>query len=762
MKELIHRGIFYSREGVKWEVRILREQAHAPGTVGELMLAGDEPLVIEWDERGKEEPICGSTATLKVISPGDRTYIDLYTEEPGGIMLDVLKQDQLYWSGTLDPEMYEEPYAMLDSYEVQLTFSDLGILDRLSYDLGGMVTLGQLVEYALDRCALNVGGVDTSMVSTSLDGANPMQLGELSVMSDNFYDEDGDGATLKEVLEGVLQPLALKLVQRGGRIWIYDLNGLYERGTESQVEWMSDDQVLGVDRVYNNAKVTWSPYVKSGNLGDTECFVKDTDANETALNKAEGKTSGDCRLWTYHSTTDLDQWTDTADTGFTLWTATEGKNATLLDTKLRYFKIVPQEDGEDSEGVALMWPGCSINNDEHQPVCNQYGIAATLSQIQGALPYDGAEHVGPALWKSGAVSLPPIETAEGLRLHVTLPMLMDSRFNPFEDAAALGAYRQDTYCDRWRSRGNFVYVPVTIKFQPDGSDTIYCWANQQAVRSYERRRNTTQLGTTLGGWGTFDPATEADPTVFGYLAWYSASDRAEDTGVLGWQPNRPAINNHSEALSVSLKAMDGGQWMRLPPEVSKGGKLWLEVRSRGWLLADNDEDLTDGCNDSHRLWSDAKVTPWCLMKLPEVEVRKAQTYDSELDTEDVEYKAVLNKDAREDIELETICGTAAGGIALARGAYYKSSDLTQVETLTRAGRTAQAEELLIGTLYSQFASRRTKLTGTTRIGPAGIRLWREAMQGTALFVVTGCTEDAQADEAEMTLVELRPDEYDKK
>ena len=142
-------------------------------------------------------------------------------------------------------------------------------------------------------------------------------------------------------------------------------------------------------------------------------------------------------------------------------------------------------------------------------------------------------------------------------------------------------------------------------------------------------------------------------------------------------------------------------------------------------------------------------------------MENAQQYETAMDTDDVEYAAVLNSSAKEDIEIDTICGTARGGVPTARGAYFRTDGLTQVETLTRAGRTAQAEELLIGTLYSQFAERRTKLEGTTGAGPSALCLWREAMQENCRFIDMSVIENLQDDSCERVLVELRPDEYDK-
>ncbi len=265
-----------------WQVSIMLE-SDAPFTViGELRFPADEPLTLEWEEESKEQPIVGSVATLTLLSPGDRTYENLYSIAVGKIRMDVYRNGQLYWSGALDPEFYEEPYATERDYEVSLTFSDFGILDRLNYDLSGMKTLREVVLYSLDRSMINYGALDERFISTSLSAAGQaMSLSDLKVRSDNFYDEDGEPLSLRKVLEGIFQPLALRLEQRSGRIWVYDLNGLYRKASAKRLRWASDDQTLGVDTVYNNAKITWSPYAQSGILSDGECWTEETDPNLT-------------------------------------------------------------------------------------------------------------------------------------------------------------------------------------------------------------------------------------------------------------------------------------------------------------------------------------------------------------------------------------------------------------------------------------------------------------------------------------------------
>lgn len=134
-------------------------------------------------------------------------------------------------------------------------------------------------------------------------------------------------------------------------------------------------------------------------------------------------------------------------------------------------------------------------------------------------------------------------------------------------------------------------------------------------------------------------------------------------------------------------------------------------------------------------------------------------YDRTISTDDVEYNGVINPDAKEDLEIDTICGSCAGGIPTARGAYYSADTGEQITSLTRAGHTTQIENLLIGTMFSQFADRRTTLSGEMRIVYGGAVTCSERNQGDKKFIITSDVQDVIADTSDATITELRPDEY---
>ena len=757
MKYLRYKGEFSSVSGIAWRAEIWQEADAEFETVGNLEFDADEPLVIEWSNKSKEEVICGATATLKITSPGDRTFEDLYSIDVGRVRLDVYRNNALYWSGCIDTEFYEEPYEQLNGYTVSLSFTDFGVLDRLKYDLVNMQTLYGIISNCIGRSGIYCGGIDDSLISTSLTPtADALSLTDIKVRSDNFYDEDGEASTLAEVIEGILQPLALRMVQRSGKVYIYDINGLYTKAVRKKIVWDGNSQTMGVDVVYNNAKITWSTYAQSGNLSPESCWGDiETDATLMSLNNLSGGSKNGAQYFSYHYSTTLSDWIDATDCGFTLWVATDGVNAEL-GSNVRFFKIVPQYDGTESEGIAIYWMsvrGIKVGTSSNWSA-NFESRGHGESGIPGGANPGALENIGNILFKSSPVWIPPVDDAGRLTLRIAVDMLLDPRFNPFESADNLMKYvEQKDWYDQFGSYGNFIYVPVTIKFQPDGSDTVYVWTNQSIVKQAVSNPVTT-LNGTYGNWVVYKG--DDSPNAWGYLCYYDAKDHVDTSGVLGWKKNRPAINPHKQATISILTNAEDGQYIPYPNYGGGGGKLWVEVRNEGWEIVNEGTDLEKAENGPKSLWG--KIS-WVLMKLPEIEIMNSSQFDKTIDTDDVEYNAEINSAAKEPIELDTICGTSAEGVPTARGAYFNAATGKQITELTRAGRTTQTEDLLIGTLYSQFAQRRTTLSGEAQLMYDPIAVYKEDNQDGKLFMIAEDVQDARMDCSDAVYVEIRPDEY---
>lgn len=765
-KHLRYMGEFLSRAGVVWRVEILQEADEAFAKIGSLDFDADDALVIEWGEGAKEQVICGSTATLKVISPGDRTYEDLYTIAAGNIRMDVYRDSALYWGGMLDPEFYEEPYEKASGYTVALTFSDFGILDRLKYDRSGLCSVYDTVCLCVGRAGINAV-TDRGLISTSLiPGGDKLDLTEILVRGENFYDEDGEAFTLREVLEGVLQPLALRITQRAGRVYVYDLNALYNSTPVTEAVWDGDSQTMGVDRVYNNVKVTWSPYAQKDNINREECWELPTDPDISALRKPEGLKHGEATLFSYLQSPDPADWVGSDSPGFTIWLSDKGKNAEIVHNAAKFYKIVPQFDGSESEGIAVKWPymhlyGVGTGGEGDDAIAAAYVRHVSHGMDAADVFVSNRGNGGGTIFKTTPVDIPPADETGKLAIWVKMELLADYRFNPFEELSKyiflgtpydLSPPSLAQWEASWKANGNFLYVPVAIRFQPNGSDTVYRWDNRSALSADTRNKPTRTLSKTYGVWIQDDPRNNAT----GYLSYYDVNDREGTSAIGGWRTNRPGINPHTASLEIALQKADDGQPLPYPPAGKSGGKMWVEVLWGTWRAAKGGTRLTDP-----QYYALGGKNTWILCKLPEIKICNNTLFSREISNDDVEYSAQINADAKEDLEIDTVCGTSAEGVPAARGAYISASDGKQVRTMCRAGRVSQAEDLLIGTMFSQYARRHTTLSGEMRIASGGLSVYTEANQDAKKFLLSADTQNLIKDTSEAVLTELSPDEYKK-
>lgn len=247
-KQLRYRGGFYSVNNTLYDMEIWQEDYTGPVTD---IAFCETPVEIEWSETDKLEPVQSSRTTLTLFSDTDRQFVDLYIIKAGSIRMDIYRNKALYWSGTLDPELYEEPFSYKSGYGVTLTFSDMAILDRLKWNLSGFIDIKSLFNYCLSQSGIKYAGIEEH-ISTRLNSYSTENLlTEVSVQTENFYDEDGEPMTIREVLDETLRSFALRLVQKAGKVIIYDLNGIYTEFKPKEIKWEQEDAVLGVDKVYN-------------------------------------------------------------------------------------------------------------------------------------------------------------------------------------------------------------------------------------------------------------------------------------------------------------------------------------------------------------------------------------------------------------------------------------------------------------------------------------------------------------------------------
>lgn len=790
-----------SNNNIVWQVELWQEAAK-PFAVAGLEFPYESPLTIEWPTTDKEEPLLGSSATLTVLSPGDRTYEDLYVIKAGSVRMDVYRGGNLYWSGCLDPEFYEEPYETASDYPVSLTFTDFGILDRLKYNLTGMRSLREILANAIARSGITTAAGISGPRTTTLPGSAADILDAVAVRSENFADEEGEWMSMREVLEGILQPLGLRMIQRAGRIYVYDLNGLYHMpaNTLKAIEWKGDSAKMSTDKVANNVKITFSPYAEAAL--STAALTYTEEYRRKAVNPWPSVYPGHGGLFSFYESlkpqvvVQPSIWGNASgDTlralHFSIHTSDKGDG--LETNNAMHFHIEPLFNGPSAcDGIAVMFATGCVPRDGAKR--GDYLVAPFPGTMTGTV-YPGmvGENLYPeshytdadaVLARMPRMSIPSLNGSDRAMtlLRIKLDMLLDCRYNPLSSDKD----NNDDY-DIWQWRARFAFVPISLVLKGMSGKT-YIYTNCQLAQHPSGYPKDT-LGFVLGSWREIAPA--ANRRKYAYLAYYNADSYDSDSGALhGWVTNRQCVGRCREKLGGQLKDIDAGQYVPYPPE---GGELELtiykgingysfdeaiEAPAAGALGMAEPVDWHRGKKSSIVLWPDGfggnpditvvekgagvyGAARWMLFKDLSVEIVDNNAELSEPGSDDVEYSGYLNADAKDPIEIDTICGTSYLPMPSARGVYHDVATGEAVSSMTRAGITNHPELLLIGTLYSQYATRHTVLSGVVSIDTTSGSLgcFTEVNQANKILMLTGETQDLADDASEATFTELSPDEY---
>lgn len=818
-KAVKYRGQFRSRKNILYRVDILVEgfSGAQPYT---MTLPDNNPVTINWASAKKEQPVVGSELSLTVISTTDRQYIDLYNIEPGRVMARVWKEEddmpgelRPYWQGLMDTEFYEEPYNAESNYPVALTFTDFGILDRKTYNETGRKSIGQLIRLAADEMQLE-GDMDTHCVETYKyfeDSEGREQtldvLENTYINSENFYDEDGEAMTWREVLDAVLQPLGLKITQRSTELYVFDLDGLYKNARQETIEWAADDQQMGADVVYNNIRINFSTYCNNEPLREAEL---------------SGGTSGMTKKGTCTfpvASQDL----------YSYFFFYEGSKEKITPTPSdnfgpynNAFYIESHGSGEECAGVrcttlffeAAPTMGLFFNGHRpHRGYSNHTDYLDNPNYITNRSVAETSVAFVTNKVRINAVS------GGNAKLRLELPMLIDVRTNPFEEADSLN---NQTESDAIKDNSAICFVPVRISLQGDDGKSYHYHQNPGVFA-----RSKTPIGApAFGKWledNTVDEEYGSD-IGDGTIQWswnstqggralcdcwmaYYADDAANNPAVGGWKTNR-----HNAGLSYdgmkdgngveykygkSLTKRDDGEFLPPPPV---GGLLKITVYNTFFIYSANDLKGTKS-PDLGRVpatWGD-KNSPtwfyksyydkvrWHLFKTPTLKWVNAADL-SELECEDVEISGVITTAAKEELSIDTKCGTLntenptsqacyvfADGTQMAGGRDYIFSqqfirNVMPSEEYQYSMMFGSAEQLLINSLYSQYRDRHRTLSGTieTHLDDVDLILYRDNSPQVQdrddypynrVYMEIAREEDLAADEANVTLCELTPSCY---
>lgn len=701
-----------------WEVTIY-QLADGPFEVEDLIFSAESPLQMEWSEVAPEDVIEGSTATLRLISPSDRKFTDLYAINPLSVVLEVKAGGDVVWRGSIEPELYEEPYSTKDGYEVELTFSDLSPMERREFSLSGRVTFEEILSAAVSATSLSGYRMKCSTVyMNSVNGTQDIiRLSQLYISSDNFYDEDGEAKTLSEAVETILRPFGLKMRQQGGRVWIYDWHAL---ATESPsdlriIDWTSTDQTLSIAPVAHAVTLNYSTYA------DTTLAESTPDIDE--LTKSDPART---------LSVNVDYNTKDPVAGFKLFTYSAYPDSTLpkgmrMISNNPLFRIEAGFSGSNTSGIY----GYAL------PTGNPNGISFGSDPGNAIFTLTG-----------------PTLTLRNSFVHfikITLDMLIDVRYNPYESASK---YNEEGNWSRLQNWANFGYIPVALELVGD-SGSVVCHYVNSSIKSSN--------SASLDGRWVAGPANPGDM----WLAYYDPGDRKSASGWGGWKKNRQCIGYYRDDLPTLTEKRGEGEFVPFPLATDKysSGTLRLTVYSGAdWMdYKRQGEAYISGTvmDIDHSL---SRRVRWMLYGTAEMEIVKGD--GTKINTDDIIYTATAIDGAASDVDITIEAGSAVDAPTARSVISIKADSSTALKPISRIfrrSRTATVEELLLDTLVSQYDQPHTILTGQANLAPciaSEPHSWQDRAQPSDKhFIPTAATVDAAAGTAEITFREISPDIY---
>ncbi|MCD8271052.1 MAG: hypothetical protein LUD46_23310 [Parabacteroides sp.] len=454
---------------------------------------------------------------------------------------------------------------------------------------------------------------------------------------------------------------------------------------------------MGVDKVYNNVKLTFSPYEKTTLLKGS----------------VDPKSVGEERKLTTRVYTE----SAADEIGFYTYLSDKGTGLEKGD-KAKFFKIEPKFSGSEEAGVAwtvqtFLGTGSYINY--LQPATSETGSLLMKVPDKPYLTYIGYNRTN-------------------YKLKLNLYLLFDVRYNPFEEAQV---QNEEGNWDRLKNWCNFAYVPFILTLRDPDGKAIYHWGNK-GVKSSNSFAHTSSNCKWVAGEGSWGDA---------WLCWYQGN-RKNETGLGGWQMNKQIIGYYrGDKLPLLFDKMDQAEYIDMP---DKPGYLELQIG-----VGVPCYDYGDKNNPELRLDIYERVR-WVLYKDPTISI--VDKFSNSLDTNDIEHSAWINRSAKEELKIDTILGTLKDPSPAAQGQLFLTSDKSVKNSFYRAGVTDLLERLLIGTAYSNYSTRHNTLSGTTTLLPSFGTYTDTNEPGK--YILLGETQHLSEDESEIVTAQFDADNFE--
>lgn len=692
----------------------------------------------------------GETETTLFAIEGVNTLSDLQIE---GSSIDAIYRYHttdtlLYWAGTLDPELFEEPYAYNNRYVTELSFVDLAPLDYVYWGAKGLMSIRTIVEKCVESAKFLHAKPFFEMIATQT--SDQESAFACTVQAENFYDDDGEPMTMREVLEEVLRPFAVRLIQKDGIMVLFDLHSLHGVAPAT-ISWYGTDSTVEADRVYNDVTVKFSPY-------QDETILEAAIDEDEALNEGDDGVISQLVYGYTDPTIGVGGSTDGDVTAFEAFTLllkqapVELKNL-KVKTGACVYRVQPKYSGEKESGIiwsfsvsypsrqGQQWPFYGNTN---APFC------AMGNNYKGLYP---EYSVTPIIETSGIYIS---SDAPDAKILVTVEAMYDARYNWFE---AADAYKTKNPLKTYDYTGNRSYIqdkdmcliPVVITVRDDAGNPIYRYSNNSRRIGFDPS-NPTQTDEEVG-WYKIKP----DEDIYARPAWFAYyGEDIEGKGIMsdGWKKNSRLLYSNTTSIPITISSKNNGEYLPMPPE---SGYLVVEVCAGHLFMTYAGNELTtlnNAVGPTDPVYTEKART----VAYKSIEIKIVPEYGADkVEATDIEDIAWLNKSARENLSISTIVGTPNKKMPAAKGALRLPSG-AQVDSFTRGDHVGRLEKLLIGTAYSQYAERKNVLQGTADMLLGFYPLIDQSIDGR--YVLLSEVQNVEKGTSNIRAAEFNADEYD--
>lgn len=689
---------FYGTDGTLWSVEI--SIFNYGEREIEIRLEYDEPLVIEWQETKKTDVVQSSTCTLKVSNERDRQMLALMTNT--NAICSVYRGNALYWRGRMDDCVYEEPYSFKNGYVTELTFSDFGFLNRTQFSMTGRHSLREIVDDCLETAQLASLPV-MQMVSLVSPKMVQVLLEMLFVSCDRFNTSD-NWQNKREVLEDVLRPLGLRIIQKNGKIWVYDIEHLRDVGNATPVIWKGTDAVLSGADTYGIFKIAF-----------------DSDPEETIIDG-----SIDSNRWNYVSSDRY--WADyreedgaIREVGFYF---EYGGTVAGMSSEARVFKIRGYLSGSEEYGYARRaWCYDSVN-------------FATRNLLETTTPR--AHNTVSELLRFQSGYLPLIPNRDNFQLRVNLDFLFSIKYNPFEDAEDWNIpidytswspyyWIYNTPWENWQKQMLRLYIPVKLEIVDENGNVLYHYKNTSTLSGTLRTLDPLKGQWVQGAAGWIDM----------FLSYYK--EGLDETALDGWATNKQTISCDRDKIPGIFKKRKDGEYVPLPPVPGyvrfsvSNGLTGLDIVENQMLL-NFDQDIH-----------------WQLYRKPQVTVVRSNMVNDDLSKDDIkeeDWIDMFSDTLTEDVKI----GAYRNGVApCARGLLSDIYGLVWSK-FVKNGTLRTLEEHRMRSLQDQTVLVQPKLSGTAELNAEFGARSDSCTSGK--FLVIAQRQDARSATEQITMVRI--------